>query len=169
MHSWGAEHCARLVLPERNFHGRARMNTLPANCYWQGEIGSKERRTWRKGRTERKEESIFGAHWIACLIFVCNSQSGAAAAPMMYYKRLIAVMHHEAPLPWWHVAIIHHQSVAQQEQESWKPNSSINYSTAPSPPPLPNCCEFLFCSIKDLSFENCGAEQALVKRALMVS
>lgn len=41
----------------------------------------------------------------------------------------------------------------------------------PLPLPLPphNCCEFLFCSIKDLSFENCGPEQALVKQALIVS
>lgn len=132
--SWGTVHCARLVPPERNFHGRARMNKLPANCYWQGEIRSKkEGRTWRKAMKERKEESVFGEHWIACLIFVWDSQSGAAAAPMMYYKWLIDVMHHEAPLPWWHVTVIHHQSIAQQEQESWKPNSSINFSTGPPP------------------------------------
>jgi len=32
------------------------MNKLPANCYWQGEIGSeKERRIWRKGKKERKK------------------------------------------------------------------------------------------------------------------
>jgi len=54
--SWGAAHCVRLVPPERNFHGRSRMNKLPANCYWQGEIGSeKERRIWRKGKKERKK------------------------------------------------------------------------------------------------------------------
>lgn len=38
------------------------MNKLPANCYWQGEIRrKKERRTCRKGRKVRKEESDFGA------------------------------------------------------------------------------------------------------------
>lgn len=32
------------------------MNKLPANCYWQREIGSKkERRIWRKGKKERKK------------------------------------------------------------------------------------------------------------------
>lgn len=43
-----------------------------------------------------------------------------------------------------------------------------NFLYSPKPPLPPNC-EFLFCSIKDFNFEKCGPEQALIKRALMVS
>lgn len=44
-----------------------------------------------------------------------------------------------------------------------------NFSYSPNSPPHPPNCEFLFCSIKDFSFEKCGPEQALIKGALMVS
>lgn len=133
--------CAVLCSREPNFlsplnEKLSQYRTLSEDCsmiHWAMKGRDWERegeKDLEKGK-EREKESVGGAHWISCLIFVWDSQSGAAAAPMMYYKRLIAAMHHAAPLHWWHVTVIHHQSIAQQEQESWKLNSSINFSTVP--------------------------------------